>query len=95
MPKKESGLLSKRVVIVTGELSGENHAAHLVRAISASRSLRFSGIGSTALANAGVDIIYDYRDISLTGLEILTKAGHIRNAYRALKNHLVQVSPTS
>jgi lipid-A-disaccharide synthase len=92
--KKESGLLSKKVVIVTGELSGETHAAHLVRAISASCPLRFSGIGSTGLAGAGVEIIYNYRNISLTGFsEIIKKTGQIGTAYRVLKEHLLSVSP--
>jgi lipid-A-disaccharide synthase len=87
-------LLQKKIVIVTGELSGETHAAHLVRAIKDQTSLRFSGLGSAALAAEGVDIIHDYRDISLTGFtQIVTKGSKIKKAYQALKNHLDEVSP--
>ncbi len=87
-------MLQKKVVIVTGELSGEAHAAHLVRAIAALHPLQFSGIGSSALSAAGVSVIHDYRDISLTGItEIVTKAARIRHAYRTLKDHLVKTSP--
>lgn len=86
--------MSRRVVIVTGELSGENHAARLVRALTNQCPLEFSGIGSTALARAGVDVIYDYRNISLTGLtEIVKKSGEIRNAYKVLKQHLLSIAP--
>jgi lipid-A-disaccharide synthase len=89
-----SKLLNSRIVIVAGELSGENHAVHLVRAVRALYPFQFSGMGSTALSNEGVEIFYDYRDISLTGLgEIIRKAGRIRTAYRTLKEHLIRVAP--
>jgi lipid-A-disaccharide synthase len=94
LPTKEPELLSRKAVIVTGELSGETHAVRLVRALTALCPMQFSGIGSTALADAGVDVICDYRKISLIGInEIFRKAGHIRTAYKVLKKHLVRVSP--
>lgn len=84
----------RKAVIVTGELSGETHAVRLVRALSAAYPLEFSGMGSTALASAGVDVFYDYRNISLVGVaEIFKKAGEIRRAYRALKDCLLRTSP--
>ena len=81
------------VVIVTGELSGENHAVSLVRELDGLSTFEFSAIGSAALAGAGVRLIHDYHDISLVGFEILTKMGHIRNAYRILKEHLETSRP--
>ena len=57
--------MNKKAVIVTGELSGETHAAHLVAALRASPDVEFSGIGSTGLADAGVRVIHDYKDISI------------------------------
>ncbi len=87
-------MVSRKVVIVTGELSGETHAAHLVTAVKASHPVHFSGIGSTALAASGVEVFHDYRNISVTGLtEVLGKAGHIRHAYKALKSHLISAKP--
>jgi lipid-A-disaccharide synthase len=86
--------LAKRVVIVTGELSGEIHAAHLVAALKESANIEFSGIGSRRLADAGVSLVHDYRDISLTGLsEVFSKAGPIWKAYAALKRHLREGAP--
>ncbi len=82
------------MAIVTGELSGETHAARLVRALTKALPLRFSGIGGTMLSEAGVQTLCDYRDISLTGLsEVFAKAGHIRRAYALLKEHLKAERP--
>jgi lipid-A-disaccharide synthase len=86
---------NRKAVIVTGELSGEIHAAHLVQAINQRLPLEFSGIGSKRLASAGVRIIQDYEQISLVGLsEILSKIGHIRRVYRLIKAHLAADSPS-
>jgi lipid-A-disaccharide synthase len=86
--------LKNNVVIVTGELSGEKHAVHLVQKLNdSSNDIQFSAIGSSALAREGVRIIHDYRDISLVGFEILTKMGHIWHAYRVLKKHLEAAKP--
>ncbi|OPY69227.1 MAG: Lipid-A-disaccharide synthase [Syntrophorhabdaceae bacterium PtaU1.Bin034] len=81
-------------MIVAGELSGEIHASRLVRAMTRIVPLNFSGMGSTMLREAGVDVVHDYRDISITGLiEVLSKGPHIWKAYRALKEHLVRTAP--
>ena len=46
-------------------------------------------MGSERLAALGVDIVHDYRDISVTGLsEVLSHMGHIRRAFDDVKNHL-------
>ena len=86
--------MSRKAVIVTGELSGELHAVHLVRAISDAVEMEFSGMGSTRLSDAGVNLVHDYRDISLTGLsEVFFKAGYIWKAYFALTRHLRETKP--
>ena len=81
-------------MIVTGELSGELHAVHLVRAITDELEMEFSGMGSTRLSDAGVKLVHDYRDISLTGLsEVFFKARHIWSAYFSLTRHLRETKP--
>lgn len=86
--------MSRKAVIVTGELSGELHAVHLVRAVTAAIGMEFSGMGSTRLSDAGVKLVHDYRDISLTGLsEVFFKAGHIWKAYFSLTRHLRETKP--
>ena len=86
--------MSKTAVIVAGELSGEMHASQLVRALGETTDIAWSGIGGARLAEAGVDIIHDYRDISITGVsEVFGKAHHIWGAYRAVRRRLVGRRP--
>jgi lipid-A-disaccharide synthase len=83
-----------KIVIVTGELSGEIHAAHLVEALQASLKAQFSGMGSARLQETGVRVIVDYKEISITGLsEVLWKLKYIRRAYDALRDHIRRERP--
>ncbi len=95
MQKDNTNPKIRHIVIVTGELSGEMHAAELVRSIKKSVPVELSGIGSQRLRDEGMNTIYDYRNISLTGLsEIFSKLPHIKDAYKKLKEHLEQTSPS-
>ncbi len=88
-------LFNRKALIVTGELSGETHAFHLVNALRNILPLQWSAIGSERLKAAGVDILYDYREISVTGLsEVLPKMGQIWSAYRRLKRYLLEALPS-
>jgi lipid-A-disaccharide synthase len=89
----ELSVVAKRIAIITGELSGENHAAHLVNNINDLYPVEFSALGSTTLAGLGVEVFYDYHNISLVGFEILSKIGQIWKAYQVLKKHLTQKRP--
>jgi lipid-A-disaccharide synthase len=83
-----------KAVIITGELSGEIHASHLVDALNNSMPFEFSGMGSTRLQEVGVRIIYDYSNISVTGIsEIFGKLKYIREAYNIMKCHLIKEKP--
>jgi lipid-A-disaccharide synthase len=85
---------NKKIVLVTGELSGEMHAVNLVAALRETVELDFSGIGSKRLQNAGVRIVYDYGNISLTGLsEVVKKLKYVREAYDVLKAHMEKEKP--
>jgi lipid-A-disaccharide synthase len=80
---------------VAGELSGEIHALHLVNAINAALPLQWSAIGSERLRAAGVDVLYDYREISVTGLsEVVPKMAQIWRAYRKLKHYFLESLPS-
>lgn len=92
---KLNGKFNKKIVIITGELSGEIHASHLIDELKHSFDFQFSGIGSTKLRDTGVDIVYDYKNISLTGLsEIFSKLHHIRDAFSKIKKHLREKRPS-
>ena len=91
---KPVGPFNRKAVVVTGELSGELHALHLITAINETLPFQWSAIGSETLRRSGVELIYDYRSISLTGLsEVFSKMGQISKAYKALKEHLRETSP--
>jgi len=70
-------------------LSGETHARHLVESLNRTADLRITAMGSERLAAAGVRVVRDYRDISVTGLsEVLSHAGSIRRAFDTVKSHI-------
>ncbi len=84
-----------KIVIATGELSGEIHAYHLVKALGKLLHIDFSGMGSTRLREAGVRIVYDYSNISVTGIsEIFGKLKYIREAYSIMKRHIIRENPS-
>jgi lipid-A-disaccharide synthase len=88
-------LFNRKALIVTGELSGETHALNLVSALNSILPLQWSAIGSERLKAVGIDILYDYRAISVTGLsEVLPKMGQIWKAYRRLKRYLLETLPS-
>jgi lipid-A-disaccharide synthase len=81
---------------VTGELSGEIHGTHLINKIREEvPDIEFSGIGSKRLGDAGVHVIYDYRSISLMGInEVFLKLRHIWTALRRIRKHIREVRPS-
>jgi lipid-A-disaccharide synthase len=80
---------------VTGELSGEIHGTHLVNKLKEVLDVEFSGVGSRRLQEAGVHIVYDYRSISLMGInEVFLRLRHIWTALRKIKKHIKDTRPS-
>lgn len=70
------------------------HAAHLVKSFKDRFHFKFSAVGSRRLAEAGAEVIYDYRNISLTGIsELLSKITHIYRAWRIVRKHIRTTRP--
>ena len=80
----------KKLVIIAGEESGDQHAAAVVRELQAVNSqIHFSGIGGAHMEDAGVELISDLARFGVTGLsEVLRHAGVIRQAFQRIKAHL-------
>lgn len=74
------------ILVVAGEASGDQHAAELVRALSASRGdLRFFGMGGERLKEQGVELLFHAREISVMGIvEVLPKIPRILGVLRGL-----------
>lgn len=80
----------KRILIVTGEASGDLHGANLIRAaVAAEPSLYFFGVGGPRMADAGCEILVAGEEIAVMGLvEVLGHFPAIRRAFYRLKTIL-------
>ncbi len=82
----------KQILIVCGEPSGELHAASLVQAIKKiNPQIKISGVGSTLLAQAGAEIIYDIKGLSVMGLfDVLKKIPRFLGLKKILLEEIAQ-----
>jgi lipid-A-disaccharide synthase len=82
--------VESRILIVTGEASGDLHGANLIRvARQIDPELRFTGVGGTRMAEAGCEILMRGEDIAVMGLvEVLGHFPAIRRAFKQLKGLL-------
>ncbi len=80
---------NNNIFIISGEFSGELHAARLVESLKSRYPFHISAVGSTKLKEAGAEIVYDYRDISIVGLsEVISKVFHLKRAFTIVKEHI-------
>jgi lipid-A-disaccharide synthase len=85
----------KRVMIFTGEASGDQHGAKVVAALgSRYTGISFSGIGGDAMRAAGVHILVDAHELSVVGItEIFAKAGTLLRGLSTAKKALKRLKP--
>jgi lipid-A-disaccharide synthase len=78
--------VKKKVLVVAGEMSGDQHAARLIREVNTLRhDVEFYGIGGNAMGSEGVRILVDAKDMAVIGLwEVLAR-------YRFFRRVLVQM----
>ena len=72
------------IMIIAGEVSGDMHAADLVRAIRASRNdVECFGIGGERMRAAGVETIYDVREMAVMGFsEVVHRFGFFKRVFQ-------------
>ncbi len=76
--------LSKRIMIIAGEASGDLHGSALVREVQRSApSFSFFGIGGTLMRDAGVETLVDASEMAVVGL--VEVAAHFPTIYRAFR----------
>lgn len=82
----------KRIMIVTGEASGDLHGSNLVRALRQRRDdLQFCGMGGPLLNEQGVEILFAAEKIAVMGVvEVAAHAADIVRAQRILRKKLRQ-----
>lgn len=78
---------SRSIMILAGEVSGDMHAAGLVRALrQADPSLTFFGIGGSLMREAGVETYYDVKDLAVLGIvEVLKRIFFFRKVFRHME----------
>ena len=81
------GKTSKRIMIVTGEASGDLHGAKLIDAVAALLpDTRFYGVGGKKMAEAGCEILIPGEELAVMGIvEILGHFPIIWRAFQQLK----------
>jgi lipid-A-disaccharide synthase len=81
-------------MVVAGEASGDLHGANLVRALKKKDQVSCFGIGGPAMENAGVDLIFPIKGLSVMGVtEVLAKLPSILKALALAKDALKQRHP--
>jgi lipid-A-disaccharide synthase len=75
--------MMKSVLVIAGELSGDMHAAKVVRAMQArAPDVKFFGIGGDALRACGMEILVDAKDMAVLGLyEVLKRYSFFRRVF--------------
>ena len=87
--------MGKKIMIVTGEASGDIHGSNLVHALQQkSEGLDFYGMGGPELSSVGVDILFDADRVSVVGIfEVFSHLGDIYKAQKTLRKKLVSDPP--
>ncbi|HEX8960836.1 MAG TPA: lipid-A-disaccharide synthase [Geobacteraceae bacterium] len=94
-PRPPEVLLSKRIMIVAGEASGDLHGARLVQeARTLDSGLSFFGIGGPRMREAGVETLVDSAQMAVVGLvEVIAHFNVISRAYLTLKKIIASDPP--
>jgi len=88
-------MAAPHVMILAGEASGDAHAAEFVEHIKQlSPEIYISGMGTTEMKKAGVDVFFDSSVIAVMGLvEVLKHCGAIKRAMKIVRRQLEQTRP--
>ncbi len=84
-----------RLLVLAGEVSGDQHAAALVRALRARLpGLQCYGMGGEALRAAGVETRFDLKDLAVMGIwEVLLRQRFFRRVLREMADWAAESRP--
>lgn len=84
----------KKVLIVSGDPSGDLHGANLVKNLKKERKINFFGIGGDKLKKEGMEIIGDLNKMAVMGFfEVLKKMPYIYFIYNKLIKKIKKEKP--
>jgi len=84
-----------KIFIVSGEASGDNNAAELVRRIlQKNNSIKFYGIGGKALYEAGTKLFFEYSVLNYSGFtSVIKNYGTLRNYFKETLKIISDLKP--
>ncbi|WP_087870253.1 lipid-A-disaccharide synthase [Bathymodiolus platifrons methanotrophic gill symbiont] len=87
--------LSKKVMLVSGESSGDQHAANLFLELKEHcPDIQGIGMGGKKMAAAGIELRYDSSNIGVIGvIEVIKRYAQIRRVLNAMKSLLLEQRP--
>ena len=86
--------MKDRIMLVAGEASGDEHAAHLIRRLREAGDCECFGMGGTAMRDAGTRLLVDSTALAVVGLvEIIRYYPALRRAFRTLARALRRERP--
>lgn len=88
-------LQAKKIMIIAGEVSGDQHAAHLVKsAIKINPQLEFFGVGGAKMRAVGVDTLIDCKALAVVGItQVIRQFKPIYQAFKAMEKILKNMPP--
>ncbi|MCO5230962.1 MAG: lipid-A-disaccharide synthase [Chitinophagales bacterium] len=80
---------------VTGEASGDMHAAQIIHSLRAlDSSAHFFGTGGKNMRNSGVEIVIDIKEMAFMGfIEVVNNFFKIRNNFKKVKEAISSIRP--
>jgi lipid-A-disaccharide synthase len=92
MPRKQ---VEKKILIITGEASGEANAAQLITALKKKRSnLKFYASGGESCRKAGAEILFDIGNLGIMGFKAaLQKIPQILKLRKVIKDFIIKEKP--
>ncbi len=87
--------MSRSVFLITGEASGDLHAAHLIRELKQREpDLHFYGVGGPRCREAGMEVLVDADSLSVVGLfELWRQADELLGAYKKVRRLIEHRNP--
>ena len=83
-----------RIMLVAGEASGDEHAAHLIRRLREGGDYQCFGMGGAAMRDAGARLLVDSTALAVVGIvEVVRYYPALRRAFRMLARALKRQRP--
>ena len=77
--------MTRSILIIAGETSGDKHAAHLVQSLKKREDMRVIGIGGDNMKAAGAELLHHVKEMSVMGFsEVISKLPFFRRVRRDL-----------